>query len=87
MRLIRSPILEVFNKTLNLSMQTLKRIGDIIPPCFTPLETVKYGEIVLPHLIHIFWWEYYIANNEYLRISRYKFLKQLPEIYSIKCFT
>ena len=27
----------------------MKRIGDIIPPCFTPLETVKDGEIALPH--------------------------------------
>ena len=30
----------------------MKRIGDIIPPCFTQLETVKDGEIALPLLMH-----------------------------------
>ena len=33
-----SPILELFNKTLNTSIIYIKRIGDIIPPGFTPLE-------------------------------------------------
>ena len=32
----------------------MKRIGDIIPPCFTPLEIVKDGEIALPHLVQSF---------------------------------
>ena len=37
-RPICPPMLELFNKKLNSSIYTLKRIGDIIPPYFTPLE-------------------------------------------------
>ena len=44
MFLIHPPIIELFNKTLKSSMQTLKRIGDKILPCLTPLETLKDGE-------------------------------------------
>ena len=38
------PILELFNRTVKSSIYTLKRIGDKIPPCFTPLETLKDRE-------------------------------------------
>ena len=31
---------------------TANNDGDNIPPCRTPLEIVKYGDISAPHLIH-----------------------------------
>ena len=31
----------------------MKRIDDMIPPCCAPLETVRDGEIVLPHLMQV----------------------------------
>ena len=41
----------------------LNKIGEIIPPCLTPLHTNKSGEIELPHQTHIFWCVYQKSNS------------------------
>ena len=46
------PILLVFNNEERSSIYTANNDGDNIPPCRTPLEIVKYGDISAPHLIH-----------------------------------
>ena len=46
-------MLELFNNTLNLFIYVLNIIGDIIPPCFTLLETVIDREIALPYLMQV----------------------------------
>ena len=38
-------------------------MGEIIPPCLTPLPTRKSGEVELPHRIHIFWCVYQKSSN------------------------
>ena len=45
-------ILLVFNNEERSSIYTANNDGDNIPPCRTPLEIVKYGDISAPHLIH-----------------------------------
>ena len=40
-------ITTIFNETHKSSISTLKRIGDKIPPCLTPLETLKGEEKLL----------------------------------------
>ena len=46
------PILLVFNNEERSSTYTANIDGDNIPPCRTPLEIVKYGDISALHLIH-----------------------------------
>ena len=46
------PILLVFNHEEKSSMYTANNDGDNIHSCRTPLETIKYGGISAPHLIH-----------------------------------
>ena len=48
---VASLYLLVFNNEERSSMYTANNDGDNIPPCGTPLEIVKYGEISAPHLI------------------------------------
>ena len=45
-------ILLLFNNEERSSMHTANNDRDNIPPCRTPLEIVKYGDISAPHLIH-----------------------------------
>ena len=47
-------ILLVSNNEERSSMYTTNNDRDSIPPCRTPLEIVKYGDISAPHLIHNF---------------------------------
>ena len=47
-----------FNDVLKLSMYTLNKVGDSIPPGFTPLYTPKEEETMFPHRTHICWCEY-----------------------------
>ena len=37
-----------FNDVLKQSMYTLNKVGDSIPPCFTPLYTQKEEETMFP---------------------------------------
>ena len=46
------PILLVFNNEERASMYTTNNDGYNIPPCHTPLEIVKCGDISASHLIH-----------------------------------
>ena len=46
------PILLVFNNKERSSVYTANNDGDSYPPCRTPLEIVKYGDISAPHLKH-----------------------------------
>ena len=57
------PMLVEFNDVLKLSMYTLNKVGDSIPPCFTPLDTQKEEETMFPHLTHICWCEYQYTSN------------------------
>ena len=41
----------------------LNNIGEITPPCLTPLPTRKSGELELPHQTHIFWCVYQKNSN------------------------
>ena len=42
---IRPPIsVELLNGTFKSSIYTLKRNGDKVPHCFTPIETLTYRE-------------------------------------------
>ena len=38
-------------------------MGEIIPPCLTPLPTRKSAEVQLPHGTHIFWCVYQKSSN------------------------
>ena len=38
-------------------------MGEIIPPCLTPLPTRKSGEVELPLRTHIFWCVYQKSSN------------------------
>ena len=42
------PILLAFNNEERSSIYTANNDGDNIPPCRTPLEIVKYGDISAP---------------------------------------
>ena len=43
--MFRPPIsVELLNGTFKLSIYTLKRNSDTVPPCFTSLETLTYRE-------------------------------------------
>ena len=42
----------IVNNEERSSIYTANNDGDNIPPCRTPLEIVKYGDISAPHLIH-----------------------------------
>ena len=44
-------------------MYTLNKVGDSIPPCFTPLDTQTEEDNVFPHLTHIPWCEYQYTSN------------------------
>ena len=50
----RQPMLLFDKVKLKSSMYILKRSGDSIPPCLTPLVTVKVVEVALPHFTDIF---------------------------------
>ena len=39
-----------FNDVLKLSMYAFNKVGDTIPPCFTPLDALKEEEIMFPIL-------------------------------------
>ena len=41
----------------------LNKIGEITPPCLTPLPTKKCDEIELPHQTHIFWYVYQKSSS------------------------
>ena len=41
----------------------LNNVGEIIPPCLTPLPTRKSGEVELPHRTQIFWCVYEKSSN------------------------
>ena len=47
---IYKPMLEELKMSLRLSTYIIKRYGESIPPCLTPLVTVKRGEVTRPHL-------------------------------------
>ena len=48
------PILLAFNNEERSSLYTANNDGDNMPPCLTPLEIVKYGDISGPQLINSF---------------------------------
>ena len=52
-----------FNDVFILSMYTLNKVGDSIPPCFTPLDRPKEEEPMFPHLTHICWCKYQYTSN------------------------
>ena len=81
-------ILALFSILLSSSMYTINKYVDKIPPCRTPLETLKKYDVVEPHLIECLGsvpvQQDTDKYNSHTSIKQ--FSKKRPVIDSVKCF-